>query len=268
MASNRTSALVLWVVIGVMASVAGPTPAAATHGVPFFDDFSDMNFSDDMPVSWQPGFNPVILDASSGDLVLTSSSSARGAFAGGDPNVTGPLLYADISVRTQLRILSGEPGGGGPQGVGLFVGRGGVTPTSGYEGSIRPDGTIFIRRIDPSPAVALASTMTVLDVFNSDINLRFDLLGDTLSMWAWAHGTLEPVMPQLMVTDLTPITGIGADEAVVQLAGQLAPVGSFSTTVFRFVDVRIIPEPSTALLLGLGLVGLAARKETRSLVQS
>ncbi len=32
-------------------------------------------------------------------------------------------------------------------------------------------------------------------------------------------------------------------------------------------SVRIIPEPSTALLIGLGLVGLAARKETRSHVQ-
>jgi hypothetical protein len=55
MQSNRIGTLVLWiVVVFVMGSVAGPTPAAATHGVPFLDDFSDMDFSDDMPVSRIP----------------------------------------------------------------------------------------------------------------------------------------------------------------------------------------------------------------------
>ncbi len=91
MQSNRTSTLILWVVVVfVVGSVAGPQRAAATHGIPFFDDFSDMNFSDDMPVSWIPGAG-VILDASSGDLVLTSAPPRAGAFAGGDPNVVGGL---------------------------------------------------------------------------------------------------------------------------------------------------------------------------------
>ena len=269
MMSNRTSALVLWVVIGVMASVSGPTPAAATHGVPFFDDFSDMNFNDNSPVSWIRATG-AFLNASSGDLILTSFSSGRAAFAGGDPNVTGPLLYADISVRTQLRLLLGELGGGGPrQGVGLFIGRGPGGVPSGYGAQILPDGNLILQRVDPAGLgiITLASTMTVLDVFNSDIHLRFDVLGDTLSLSAWADGELEPVMPQLMVTDLTPLTGIAADEAAVSIIGQFAPVLSFSRTVFRFVDVTIIPEPSTALLVCLGLVGLAMRKNTRSSVQ-
>jgi hypothetical protein len=43
MQSNRTSALVLWVVVVfAMGSVVGAQPVAAVHlpGTPFFDDFS------------------------------------------------------------------------------------------------------------------------------------------------------------------------------------------------------------------------------------
>ncbi len=105
MQSYQTRTLVRWiVVVFVMGSVAGPTPAAATHGVPFFDDFSDMNFSDDMPVSWQtaPDLFPATLDASSGDLVLTTSLKCCA--------VALEEHYADISVRTQLRLLEGGIG--------------------------------------------------------------------------------------------------------------------------------------------------------------
>jgi hypothetical protein len=111
--------------------------------------------------------------------------------------------------------------------------------------------------------VDLVATMTVLDVFSSDIHLRFDLLGDTLSLWAWADGTLEPALPQLTVTDLFPVTGNAADEANVSLVGQLPFIGNFSRSVFRFAEVRIIPEPSTALLMGLGLLAMGTRPRQR-----
>jgi hypothetical protein len=42
------------------------------------------------------------------------------------------------------------------------------------------------------------------------------------------------------------------------LLGVAGQIGFPSTTVYRFVNV--IPEPSTALLIGLGLVGLGARR--------
>ena len=99
--------------------------------------------------------------------------------------------------------------------------------------------------------------MTGLDVFNSDFNLRFDVLGDTLSLWAWADGTPEPGAPQLTATDFFPITGDAGEESVIVVAGQrFFP----STSVFRFVDVTPIPEPSTGLLVCLGLAVLATRR--------
>jgi hypothetical protein len=81
--------------------------------------------------------------------------------------------------------------------------------------------------------------MTSLDVFNSDIHLRFDVIGDTLSLWAWEDGTPEPGTPQLTATDPSPITGNAGEESALAVIGQRF---SPSRTVFRFVDVRIPPE--------------------------
>ncbi|GAF82985.1 unnamed protein product, partial [marine sediment metagenome] len=85
---------------------------------------------------------------------------------------------------------------------------------------------------------------------------------DALSLTAWADGTLEPAIPQLMVTGITPFT-----EAEITMQGQRVSEGSTSTVVFRFVDVMVIPEPSTGLLMGLGLIGLAVRKRREAAVQ-
>jgi hypothetical protein len=228
MQSNRIGTLVLWiVVVFVMGSVAGPTPAAATHGVPFLDDFSDMDFSDDMPVSWIP-IGTIELDASSGDLVMLTGSGEGGRRA-----VTAGGEYADVSIHTQIRLLEGLQGGEARHRVTV-----GIADDLAYSAGIVPDGAIMIRFFDPAVGgVELASTMTALDMFSSDIHLRFNVLGDTLSLSAWADGTPEPVVPQLMVTGITPIT-----EGSITIGGQRADFGRTSTAVFRFVEVSEIPE--------------------------
>jgi hypothetical protein len=83
--------------------------------------------------------------------------------------------------------------------------------------------------------------MTALDMFSSDIHLRFNVLGDTLSLTAWADGTPEPVTPQLVVTDLTPFADFS--EADITILGQRVAEGSTSMVVFRFVEVSVIPKP-------------------------
>ena len=66
---------------------------------------------------------------------------------------------------------------------------------------------VFVMGIVAGPTPAAATHgVGFFDDFSSDINLRFNVLGDTLSLKAWAHGTPEPVMPQLMVTGVTPFT--------------------------------------------------------------
>jgi hypothetical protein len=247
--SNRTRALVGWVVVVfvfVMGSVAGPPPAAAV-GPAFFDDFSDLDPFDGSPVTWHPG-DVATLDATSGDLVM-NAGAGEGAWASSP--APGPTTYWDVSIRTQLRLLAGEPGGEIAHSLGVFARS---SPGGGdllYGAGLDPDGNIEINLFVSGFGITnLASMPTALDVFSQDIHLQFDLFGDTLSLTAWADGTPQPATPQLTVID----TFI-SEPGFLGVAGQ---VGSPSTTVFRFVNV--IPEPSTALLIGLGLVGLGVSR--------
>jgi hypothetical protein len=229
MDSKRISTLILGVVaVFVMGSVVGAQRSAA-DGDPIFDDFSDMDVTDDTPVSWHWNLG-VVLDAASGDLVLTCGLPP---LAAARPNgQTSP----DISVRTQVRLLEGEFGGGPEHIVGVWARFRGWT---GYGAGIAPDGGIrIIRGAEPGfmDDILLAGMMTDLDVFNSDIHLRFDLFGDTLSLTAWADGTPEPDMPQLTVMDTTVFW-----DGLVGVVGQRGFSGS--RTVFRFFETRLPPEP-------------------------
>jgi hypothetical protein len=229
MQSNRIGTLVLWiVVVSVMGSVAVPQPAAAV-GPAFFDDFSDGDPFDGSPVSWS-GSSLVTLDASSGDLVMTSTPAATL-----DLGVHAVALqtHQGVSLRTQLRLLDGEAGGALGHFVGVFArSRGG----QGYAAGIAPNGDLIIARNDApgiSANTTLAAVATALDVFNDDIHLRFDLIGDSLALTAWADGSAEPVMPQITATDATYLDGFGG------VFGQRFG----STAVFRFVEVRVPPTP-------------------------
>jgi hypothetical protein len=232
MESNRTRALVGWVVVVfVMWSVAGPQSAAAI-GPEFFDDFSDQDPFDNSPVRWHPG-DAVTLDATSGDLVM-NAGAGEGAWASSP--APGPTTYWDVSIRTQLRLLAGEPGGEIAHSLGVFARS---SPGGGallYGAGVDPDGNIGISLfVSGFGFTNLASMPTALDVFSQDIHLQFDLFGDTLSLTAWEDGTPQPATPQLMVID----TFI-SEPGFLGVGGQ---VGFSSTTVYRFFEVRVPPTP-------------------------
>jgi len=233
MESNRTRALVGWVVVVfLMWSVAGPPPAAAI-GPEFFDDFSDGDPFDASPVTWHPG-DAITLDATSGDLVINDAVGGQGAWPSSP--APGPTRYWDVSIRTRLRLLAGEPGGEIAHGLGVVARS---SPGGGalhYGAGLDPDGNILINLfVSGFGRTILASMPTALDVFSQDIHLQFDLFGDTLSLTAWEDGTPQPATPQLTVIDTfiseTGFLGVG---------GQ---IGFPSTTVVRFFEVRVPPTP-------------------------
>lgn len=251
MVVKRTGVVVLWVVVvGLVGSFSGAQRAAA--GNPFFDDFSDMAHLDGEPVLWLPGGAGVTLDATSGDLLVTSAPPAAGAIAWG--LIASTRRYQEVSVRTQVRLLAGQPGGALGSTVGVFAR---TLNQAGYAGAIKPDGELQIVSADgsgfPGGVTVLDSVASGLDVFSNDIRLRFDVFGDTLSLTAWTDGTPEPVTPQLTVVDTTYSDG------TVGVVGQNLFA---STTAFRFVEavvpgfVPMLP-PAGVALLGLLLLAVS-----------
>jgi hypothetical protein len=200
----------------------------------FFDDFDDGNAGDGKPVTWVPGSGT--WDASSGDYVATGSL----------PRVSRvpDRVFGNTSVRAQVRVM-------GNIDAALAVRRPMVN--QGYAGAIRPDGSMAIARVDGAVPVALGSAVVPFNPLDQDVMLQFDAIGDTLSLWAWPVGQPMPNEPQIVAFDNTYAEG-----PVGLISAGFAAVPSDSTT-FRFVqvaDAHIVPEPSTFVLMILGVCGL------------
>jgi hypothetical protein len=208
----------------------------------FFDDFNDGNAGDGMPVTWVPG--PGTWDASSGDYVATGSLPSR-------ISRVSDRVFGDISARTQARVV-------GNVSATLGVRQG----NQGYAGTIQPNGTMAIARLDaPDSPILLGSAVVPFNPVQEDVMLQFDAFGDKLSLWAWPVGQPMPTEPQVVAFDNTYAEG---PFGLVSAAFAASPTDS---TTFRFVHVANthIPEPSTLVLMSLGGCGLLyARRRKRA----
>jgi hypothetical protein len=182
-----------------------------------------MNILDGSPVSWSVGGLGETLDASSGDLVLTPGTLGAGAF------VVSPT-YSDVSIRTQMNVShssfidAGVFARLGSEGEEFYA----ASITGSEVGGPR---SLWIYSKDEN----LASVPTVLDPTETDVFLQFDILGDRLSLTAWAADTSKPSDPQLSVQDNRLEQGI---------IGVFIDNGTIPTSAtFRFFAAA--PEPST-----------------------
>ena len=167
--------------LAVACLIVGIAASANAQVSPKFalDDFEDMNIQDDMPFSWEP-FGSETLDASSGDLVITPGNPSS-SFA----SVVG-YSYDDVSIRTGIRVL-------GDRFVDTGVGARG-TGTSSYIGSISGDwpsarnSLVIYGFFGGGPEISMRAP-TTLDPTQYDVMLQFDVIGDNLTLTAWADGT-------------------------------------------------------------------------------
>ena len=94
--------------------------------------------------------------------------------------------------------------------------------------------------------------------FNRNVNLQFDVLGETASLKAWPEDLPEPIAPQVVV-DISRIRAFNGNPVTEGTVGALIYAGgAVGTAEYRFFEV--VPEPSSAILLSVGLLGLASRR--------
>ncbi|MCA9166279.1 MAG: hypothetical protein KDB23_01365 [Planctomycetales bacterium] len=225
----------------------------------FFDDFSDGSVTNDVPVSidgtpviWSND-DDGIYDASSGDFVFTPRQPDAGEYTGAN---VSDLLLADTSMRVQGTISGG-------QGSSLIMTARNqvIGDTQHYVGGIgyfpNLGGTIlFIGKNDLGVDYTQFGGNPVMpfDIRKEDAVVQLDVIGDTISLWAWRARDVPPEQPQLTAHDST-YTAAG----FVRIAGGTG-VNRDSVTTLRYVQVAnehiAVPEPSTAMLAWLGLIPL------------
>ena len=207
--------------------------APASADTVFFDNFSDGNAADGMPVTWDPlaGF-PGTFDASSGDFVLTPSNRAIVA-------TVPALVLGDVSIRSQVRVLDQPTSGGGVE----LIARGNITAVTGYLAGLNNQGVLYIRQTGVTDPLARAETD--LRLFDEDIVMQFDAFGSSLSLWAWPADESMPAAPLLTATNISYPQGvIGIDYFATEA------VPSLGSGIFRYVHVADTPIVDPVLLLG------------------
>jgi hypothetical protein len=222
--------------------------ACASADTIFFDDFSDGNAADGMPVTWAPlaGF-PGTFDASSGDYVLSPSNRAIVA-------TVPDLILGDVSIRAQARMLESPATRGGVE----LIARGNIASVTGYLAGLNNEGRLYIRQTGVTDELAFAETD--LRLLEEDIIMQFDAFGSSLILWAWPADEPMPAAPLITATNSSYPQGVvGIDYFSVEA---IPPLGS---GVFRFVHVADmpIPEPSSAVFVLVGSWAAVAIRKGR-----
>lgn len=153
----------------------------------------------------------------------------------------------DVGNELQLSITAGGSASGGSQDIGIFVG--GVLPTANVRSTyvniyVRANGQLYSRGFNGTTELALSGgTVTVLDsIFikrtaTNDYELGY-YVGSTRTVLATRTG---------LTNNDASYLGIYTD---VRAVGTLRSVD----------NLTIVPEPSAALLGGLGALGLLRRR--------
>jgi hypothetical protein len=233
--------------------------AGAAADTIFFDGFRDGDVTNDVPldingkpVKWTP--LPTVqgtFDASSGDYLLAPQIRTIGASV----RSTGGLR--NTSIRSQLRLLTPSATGGAAELVAR-LNLDDPQTGGGYEAGINEEGTVYLTRTGVS--CCFASADTDLRPLEEDVVMQLDVIGASLSMWAWSADEPMPGAPLITATDSHFSHG---QAGIYYYANE--PSSPLGSAIFRYVHVADmhIPEPSTLSLTTISLLGLMRHRNRR-----
>jgi len=247
MKTTRRPTIVFFASLVVVLALIG---SIATGGIVFRDDFEDGSATDGAPVTWTPvpgmtGSFEVI----DGDFVMTRPSNIEEMYS-----AVNQYTLADTSIRTQARLI-----GSGAWWLALLA-RGNFTNYTTYALLLFNNGRLEIWRFGPPGPNSwmLAGADVGIDPRAQDVLLRFDVLGNELSAWAWREGDPMPAEPQVRTVHSEWATG------GVGIAADLGWRLSNNDAIFRYVEVYE-PSPPTPDFNGDGLVDI---KDLLRLIES
>lgn len=167
---------------------------ASAQGAPgkFEDDFSDGSATDGNPVTWIAGPN-----LGSPISVAVVNQDYRLSGGGGTSLVADSEAFTDVSIHTVVRATVETIGNPAFHFLGPIARDNGVG--SFYWGGITTDRHLSVGNWNPFDQSAAVS-VPLLDPTLGDIDLQFDVVGQTLSLWAWsdALGIAKPTSPQIV----------------------------------------------------------------------
>jgi hypothetical protein len=219
--------------------------------LPFIDDFSDGDATDGIPGTWiQGGQSSAIQDASSGDFVITASAQSSSY-------VQELIGLRDVSIETQVTFSQTT----NDDFANVWARGGGEDPNAfgSYWGGIRENGLLGIGRENSNGSQTTFDTIgTTLDPINGDVLLRFEVIGNQISLFAWQEGSTMPASPQLTQQDNVWTAG---GTLGLTYNPNLAGGSSLGSVVFRYY--KVVPEPSTILLAMLGMTTVCCYRRRR-----
>lgn len=222
------------------------------------DDFSDGN--DDgwlrSPVALLSGL-PAIYDASSGRYQLSSTgivAESETAIAARYAASVGNTLFGDGTLRVGVRLDT-------PNTSAVVTVRSDGT-SSGYNLSFNNAlDSIFLLASGPSrssctpagPCYDVLGSAPFSIAEGTDYELKLEVIGSTISVSAWESSASEPLAPMVVATD--SVLTSGTVSLVISSYFTVPPTQPISGS---FDNFSFVPEPSTALLFTLGLIGMSS----------
>jgi hypothetical protein len=234
----------VWLLIAIL--MGGLAPAASSTVIDDFGDGDDAgwNHKDSLTAG-----GPAIFDASSGRYVLSSTSTVTTNRDGVTAFWQDSALSSDFAdgILTARVLMDNDS-----SNISLLMRADGLDSTYSFSMNNNVDGILISSTVNNVDSTLASSVLTITT--GTEYWIEAQVIGTDLSMNFWEVGQSKPLAPRLTASDSTLTSG--------QIGLVAYHWGTSAVLSASFDDVTFVPEPNTAFLLSLGLVGLSARRRS------